>query len=82
VKRLDGGAAPSLPQLRALDGKGRELGGVPVTFPDGGTTTTVRLGLPAELRNEIARVELAGVASAGAVQLIDERWRRRSVGLV
>jgi hypothetical protein len=85
VKVLRLAAAPTdapTPRVRALDGKGRELGGAPVTFRDGANAATVRLDLPADLRNEIARVDLAGIDSAGAVQLVDERWRRRLVGLV
>ncbi len=38
--------------------------------------------MPLELRNEIARVELVGANSAAAVQLLDDRWRRRTVGLI
>ena len=38
--------------------------------------------LPVELRNDIARLEIAGERSAGAVQLLDKRWRRRAVGVV
>jgi hypothetical protein len=38
--------------------------------------------LPVEIRNDIARLEISGERSAGAVQLLDKRWRRRSIGLV
>ena len=38
--------------------------------------------LPVELRNDIARLEIAGAETAGAVQLLDERWRRRRIGLL
>ena len=38
--------------------------------------------LPVEIRNDIARIEIAGERSAGAVQLLDKRWRRRTVGVV
>jgi hypothetical protein len=82
VVRLDAAAPAAALALRALDGKGRELGRVPVVFADGATATTARLDLPADLRNEIVRLELPGVTSAGAVRLVDERWRRRAVGLV
>ena len=34
------------------------------------------------LRNDIARLEIAGERSAGAVQLLDKRWRRRAIGVV
>ena len=38
--------------------------------------------LPPELRNRLSRLVLEGAADAGAVVLLDERWRRRPVGLV
>ena len=34
------------------------------------------------MRNDIARLEIAGERSAGAVQLLDKRWRRRAIGVV
>ena len=38
--------------------------------------------LPVEIRNDIARLEIAAERSAGAVQLLDKRWRRRSIGVI
>ena len=35
-----------------------------------------------ELRNDIARLEIVSEHSAGAVQLLDKRWRRRTVGIM
>ena len=40
------------------------------------------IDLPVEIRNDVARLEIAGERSAGAVQLLDKRWRRRTVGVV
>ena len=40
--------------------------------------TEAAFDLPVELRNDIARLEIAGERSAGAVQLLDKRWRRRA----
>ena len=37
---------------------------------------------PLELRNRIAMFGIEGTAHAGATALIDDRWRRRKVGLV
>ena len=34
------------------------------------------------MRNDIARLEISGERSAGAVQLLDKRWRRRAIGIV
>src|SRR5262249_34441653 len=44
--------------------------------------TEASFDLPVELRNDIARLEIAGERSAGAVQLLDKRWRRRAIGIV
>ncbi len=68
--------------LRALDARGRALADVPFAFAPGERRTTARLALPTELRNDVARLELLGHATAGAVRLVDDRWRRRAVGLV
>ena len=43
---------------------------------------TARFDLPIEVRNAIARIEILGEGSAGAVTLLDERGKRRRVGLV
>ena len=74
--------AATPPLVRALDLKGFTIGEAPLTIAAGARTGTARLELPLELRNDIARVELAGVATAGAVRLVDDRWRRRVVGLI
>ena len=44
--------------------------------------TDARFNLPVEIRNDIARIEIASERSAGAVQLLDKRSRRRTVGIV
>lgn len=71
-------AAPAT--VRALDEKGLEIGAATAAFA--GATASARFVLPTELRNDIARFEIAGQNSAGAVRLMDERWRRRTVGLL
>ncbi len=53
-----------------------------VVFADGEAEAETRIELPVELRNRIARLSVEGEDSAGAVFLLDERWRRRPVGLV
>ena len=68
--------------LQALDLKGLVLGEVDASFDAGATETEARFDLPSELRNDIARVEITGEAAAGAVQLVDDSWRRRTVGLI
>jgi hypothetical protein len=68
--------------VRALDLKGLSLGEARFSFNSADRETEARFDLPVELRNEMARLEIAGERSAGAVQLLDKRWRRRTVGIV
>ena len=68
--------------LRALDQKGLPLAEHDVRFPEGAAAVEVGFEMPVELRNAIARIEIAGERSAGAVHLMDERGKRRRVGLV
>ncbi|MBX9757377.1 MAG: DUF4159 domain-containing protein, partial [Beijerinckiaceae bacterium] len=48
----------------------------------GANEVSARLELPTELRNEIARIEIEGERTAGAVSLLDSRWKRRRVAIV
>lgn len=69
-------------QVEARDLKGLPLGTAPFTLDAGASEAEARFDMPVEIRNEIARLEIVGEASGGAVQLLDKRWRRRTVGLV
>lgn len=73
---------PAAGFVRATDLRGRSIGDVPFAFDAGSSETEARIELPVELRNDIARLDIVGVETAGAVQLIDDRWRRRRVGLL
>jgi hypothetical protein len=68
--------------VRGLDLKGLPLGDASFSFQPADTETEAALALPVEIRNDIARLEISAEHSAGAVQLLDKRWRRRSVGVV
>lgn len=68
--------------VRALDMRGLPLGEAPFSFEPGARETEARFETPVEIRNEVARLEIVDEHSAGAVQLLDKRWRRRAVGLV
>jgi hypothetical protein len=68
--------------VRALDPKGLPLAESRFTLEPEAREATVTFDLPVELRNAIARLEIEGEGSAGAVVLMDERGRRRRVGLV
>lgn len=66
----------------AQTGDGRTLARVAVEIPADTATTAATLTLPAELRNRLSRLVLDGPASAAGVVLLDERFRRRPVGLL
>ena len=68
--------------VRALSLNGRSVGETPFQMGLNDTETRVRIELPLELRNQTARLQIADVRSAGAVRLLDDRWRRKRVGLV
>ena len=80
VLRADGGAAAGV--VRAIDAKGSPIGEARYTFAPQARETEAAFDLPVELRNDIARLEISGERSAGAVQLLDKRWRRRAIGIV
>src|SRR3954471_4305989 len=80
VLRRDGGADPGV--WCALDQKGSQIGEARYAFAPQLRETEAAFDLPVELRNDIARLEIAGERSAGAVQLLDKRWRRRAIGIV
>ncbi len=84
VARLRRPAAGSEQRLtvRALGPGGEVLGRAAATFDERALDATARIELPLELRNRIARLELEPPAAVGGVVLLDERWRRRVMGLV
>ncbi|MGQ0742051.1 MAG: DUF4159 domain-containing protein, partial [Alphaproteobacteria bacterium] len=69
-------------RLIAMDEHGSTLTGAPFRFAAGQKLARGDLPLPLELRNETARIAIAGHEAAGAVQLLDARFRRRPVGVV
>jgi hypothetical protein len=82
VKVLRAGGDVAGGVVRALDQKGSPIGETRFAFAPGDRETEASFDLPVELRNDIARLEISGEHSAGAVQLLDKRWRRRAVGVV
>jgi hypothetical protein len=75
-------SSPAQGIARARDLRGLALGDALFAFEAGERETEVRFDLPVEIRNDIARIEIAGERASGAVQLLDKRWRRRTVGVV
>lgn len=76
----DAGAEQGL--VRALDLKGLPLGEARYQYKSGEREADAEFTLPVEIRNDIARLEIVNERSAGAVQLLDKRWRRRTVGVI
>ena len=80
VLRTTGGVAAGV--VRAIDAKGSPIGEARYAFGMQDRESEAAFDLPVELRNDISRLEISGERSAGAVQLLDKRWRRRAVGVV
>ena len=74
--------APRVFQVRASGEDGRLLARQAATIEPGAKGAELRLAMPSELRNRMTRIEIEGDQAAGSVLLIDERWRRRPVGIV
>jgi hypothetical protein len=74
---------PSVPLTLVARGEdGRILGEATGTFNSDDRAAAIRFDLPAEVRNQVARIDLAGVHGIGGTVLLDERWRRRPVAIV
>jgi hypothetical protein len=69
-------------RVAAMDSRGQILETAPYTFQIRDAEAKAEIALPLELRNDTVRIAVMGHESAGAVQLIDARFRRRPVGLV
>ena len=68
--------------LKATGSQGRYLASQEFELKPGEREKKVTLDLATELRNDLARIEIENRMSAGSTVLVDERWRRRPVGLV
>jgi hypothetical protein len=81
VRRADGELTRDV-SVTALTADGRAVARASGTFQAGQTEARFTARLPLDLRNRIARMQLDGEPSAGAVHLTGDRWRRPRVGLV
>jgi hypothetical protein len=81
IERPDG-ERPAAYSARAFSDDGRGVARERIDFRPGEKFVEASLRLPTELRNRISRIDIERHASAGAVLLLDERLRRRPVGLV
>ena len=66
--------------VQATAGDGRILSEAPIEFTNG-NVATVKLSLPVELRNEIQLISIANQNHAGAKQILDDRWRRKTIAI-
>ena len=76
-----GGAARAV-TVEALSAANQPLSEAQLSLPAGAGSSTQRLEIPLELRNQIARLAIRGERSAGAVQLLDSGSRWNRIGLV
>ncbi len=69
-------------RIAAYDQRGQILETADYQFGIGSAEAKTTIVLPLELRNDTARIAVMGHDSAGSVQLVDARFRRRPVGVV
>ena len=81
VQRVNGPLEKSEVQVRLFDENGRLLGREKAIFDQGESVTEAHFKLPPDIRNQAASAKIEGEDSAGAIFLLDERWRRRPVGI-
>ncbi|MEX2453673.1 MAG: DUF4159 domain-containing protein [Rhodospirillaceae bacterium] len=81
LSRVPAGSPQSV-WVRAVAEDGGVIGRERGEFAAGSGEATAALPVPGEVRNDIARIEVEGSSNAGEVFLMDERWRRRPVGIV
>jgi uncharacterized protein DUF4159/aerotolerance regulator-like protein len=68
--------------VSALTGRGEPLGEAPFTIKKGEREAKASFDLPLEIRNQVARIQVKGERSAGAVHLLDARSQWHRVGIV
>jgi hypothetical protein len=76
-----GGNARTL-AIHAVSGRGQRLAEAAVSFAPNDTRASARIDIPLELRNQVARIEVAGERSAGSVHLLDARARWHRIGIL
>ena len=81
VRRADA-ALPATFDVKALGAGGETLARGRVSLAAGARRGATALELPGDMRNRVARLELDPPTGAAGTVLLDERWRRRSVGIV
>lgn len=81
LRRLADLNEPERVAIRALDGQGRVLGREEAMIAPGQDRAEIGLRLPTDIRNRLVRLDIEGERGAASTVLLDERWRRRPVGI-
>ena len=81
VRRPPGGETDIVAVI-ASDRSARAIDRREVTFAPGQTEAQIIFDLPAEIQNQMVRIDIEGENTAGATVLLDGQWRHRPVGLV
>jgi hypothetical protein len=68
--------------VKAVTARGEPLGEAQFAIPAGRSETKASFNLPLEIRNQAARIEIAGERSAGAVHMLDARSQWHRVGII
>lgn len=68
--------------VQAMDQNGRVLDSRDITFSAQKTPVTATFDIPESLRGDLGSFRVSGRASAGTVFLLDDRYSKRSVGIV
>lgn len=79
--RLKAGS-PRQIAVEAQDQQGRVIASGQIAFGADQTVASGQISAPFELRNDFARLSIAGIASAGSTYLLDDGFRRRRVALL
>ena len=79
---VSGAEGPQSGSIRALTARGEPLGEAPFAIKTGETEAIAPFNLPLEIRNQVARLQIKGQRSAGAVHLLDARSQWHRVGIV
>ncbi|MGQ0458044.1 MAG: DUF4159 domain-containing protein [Hyphomicrobium sp.] len=79
---LSPSGTPRSGAVHAFSARGERLGEATYKLAAGSTSAVAAFDLPLELRNQVARIEVASERSAGAVNLIDAATQWHRVGLI
>ena len=80
IKRAGGPLRTGI--VQAFSARGQRLGEVQFTLPANSRQGMATLEMPLELRNQVTRLDIASLPSAGAVHLLDARSRWHRVALI